>query len=174
MVAQKLSLESIHQNLEAIKGCKFVSFTYTNKQGETAKVLVNIGANFGSAKEKDAEILAAFEPSNELEVAAKEGLMKSLTNPSETASQAQKDAMVSILDGKFFFCPNTQNFLIWGKLEKKQVIVPGDYKETKKRELTIAKEKLEKQLSFGSVKFRRYNVENIRSVKINGILLELE
>lgn len=161
------------------KGCRFIKINgYCSKgTGEVANVLVNIGVNYGRAKQRDILALAKFAPTNDLEIKAKSELENSLINPDKVRSEAQINAYADLFPenpGKVRFCPNTGEISIFAHLVKKEIIEVGEYKTTKSRELTLAKNKIKKELNFATEKFRNYIVANIDQVKVNGNTIEIQ
>jgi hypothetical protein len=86
----------ITQLTESTKnGATFMTFLYTSKgTGETSKYQINFGIDYKAACDHDRKALVAYVPSNELEIQAKEEMLKSLTETLEegvSSSYTQKD-----------------------------------------------------------------------------------
>ncbi len=126
----------------------FVSIkNYQNNQGEISNYVINIGASYGNAKNKDTEFLS--EPGNLAAIEfgslapysedARIALLTANLNPSNQ-SEAQTDTYTTI-------CPNvrmhndTGRIYIFGFKVSKTVLVEGVYPKVNSRPLTLAKEK---------------------------------
>jgi len=151
-------------------GVTFVSLDYTKSSGERAKHLINVGASYAKAKEKDIETLEKLDVSTcdtdisiELLNKAKEALIKALKKPSKNRSEGQKNAYVHLCTG-FKECIASGDIHIYGMSVSKTVITKGEYKKTNKRALTIAKDFLRKN-HMKSTKFRTFIIKNADSVK---------
>lgn len=156
--------------LNTIKGCKFVAIKgYTNKSGEVSDIVVNLGASYGNAKEKDIEYLRTLDvktietsiDAETMELARIE-LLNSLIKPSETRSAAQTDSFLTI-NNALRIHKDSLAIFVYGYCENKKVLTKGEYKEVKSRPLTIAKNLIKKELRTG--KFRQYEISEIGMLK---------
>ena len=163
------------------KGVGFVSLQYRNKEGELSKRLLNVGAKYDNAVKKDIETLNAgveYVPSEkytradwDMALAEKK---KSLVQPDETRSNAQVNAYLIMNDsGTVKYNYEKQEFYLFAKSEKKEVLQAGTYKEVKSRPKTIAKKVIEDGMK--STKFRTFIIKSItHSVKINREVIEID
>ena len=160
-------------------GVSFVSIKgYTNKEGEVADHVFNIGADYGKAKEADIKFLQELDltkgewKSDMVTMAkAKAELIKSLTNPDEVRSQAQADAYTHICKGVKVH-NETGVLYVYGNRVSKVVHVEGNYPVKNSRPLTVAKDELRKLLKTG--KFRQFIMAEATSFKANGEILEVK
>lgn len=162
---------------------KFISVrNYTNEQGEVSNYVINIGADYGKAKEDDtvtlldAENLKAIDfgsvapYSEEARIALLEANLK-LTVASQNRSDAQTDAYTTICENVRMH-NDTGRLYIYGMRISKTVLIPGNYGPDTRRPLTKAKDKIREGLK--TSKFRQFCVDKIVEVKMNGETLEFE
>lgn len=176
-------ITNVKQAVEkSITGVSFMSVNnYTNKSGETANHLINIGIKYESAKKKDIALLNeldikkaikehGFTSSIELLEQAKKDLMVGFIKPDAARSQGQKDAYTVLFEGVKVH-NETGILYIYGYREKKTVIKEGEYKTVNSAPLTIAKNELKKLLKTN--KFVNFALEVGNTLKLNGETLEL-
>jgi hypothetical protein len=171
------NLKEFAEYLNSIKGCRFVGIKgYTNNNGEVSDILINLGASYVNAKEKDIEYLRTLDvtkmdttiDAETLETARVE-LLNSLIKPSETRSEAQTDTYLNINQALKIHKESLAIF-VYGYCENKRVITEGEYKEVKSRPLTIAKNFIKKNMRTG--KFRQYKLDEITMLKVGGLTIE--
>jgi hypothetical protein len=161
---------------KSITGVSFVSIkNYTNKQGEIANHLFNIGIRYENAKKKDVDTLLTlreheFKSDESLLKEARQALIDSFINPSKAQSEAQKDAYTHICEGLKVHNV-TGELYIYGYRENKTVIKQGEYKTVNSKPLTIAKDEIRKLLKTN--KFVNFSLEVGNTLKLNGETLEL-
>jgi len=169
------------QNILATNGAKFASFLYTSKgTGETAKYVVVLGANYLNLLEKSlAELLevntAKFTDLEKVAFAqVKASLEKSIAAHREGKQNEDytKKGQYRNLGKGLNVNDNDGSLQLFGLVISKTVIVPGVHKKVNSAPLTIAKSKLQKELSMS--KFREFALDtgNIHEVKANGETLE--
>jgi len=169
--------------LAAIGGARFASFTYTNKQGETAKYSLILGGSTEEMYRKDIEYftraLALL-----TRIGAKE---HNVLACAELLASRQKSLEVGIGHNPDYTNADTYLILngfrgvkmhretgalyVTGLVERKTVLVPGEYKTVKSAPKTIAKRKLEKMAFSG--RFRQFDLSAISRAALNGEVLEL-
>ena len=163
------------------KGVGFVSLQYRNKEGELSKRLLNVGAKYDNAVKKDIETLNAgveYVPSEKYTRAdwdmALTEKKKSLVQPDETRSNAQVNAYLIMNDnGTVKYNYEKQEFYLFAKSEKKEVLEAGVYKQVNSRPKTIAKKAIEGMMK--STKFRTFIIKKIaHQVKINREVIEID
>ena len=163
---------------KSITGVSFVSIrNYTNQSKEVSNNLINIGIRYESAKAKDIEFLqnldlTKLEAKSELSVLAmaKNELIASFIQPSESRSNGQKDAYTHIVSGLKVH-NETGLLYIYGYRENKTILVEGEYKKVNSSPLTIAKNELRRLLKTG--KFTQYAIEVGNTINANKQTLEL-
>lgn len=164
------NLNELTNFLNSIKGCRFAAIKgYTNKSGEVADIVINLGASYGNAKEKDIEYLRTLDVTKldttidvETLEQARIELLNSMIKPSEVRSAAQSDAYLTINQALKIHKDSLAIF-VYGYCENKKVITKGEYKEVKSKPLTIAKNLIKKELRTG--KFRQYELNEIAMLK---------
>lgn len=182
-------METTKKFIEVLKNAKpgFVSMTYTNKQGETAKLKINLGYSYGNAKEKDIDMLENYLRGNDLAYIPSEKytkadweqaiteLLNSAKSPDLNKSLGQQDAYINITEnGTLKWNIETQKLYIHAKVETKEVLVRGEYKEVKSKPLTIAKDAIRKEYLVTG-KIRNYILENLEGkMRISGTTLEID
>jgi hypothetical protein len=158
----------------------FVSIRkYTNKYGEIANHLINVGASYSKAKERDIEFLKHLDlDSNEFEfksakallIEAKQALIESFENPNENRSQGQIEAYTAIVDGVKVHNESGKVY-VYGYRQNKTILQDGVYPVVKSRPLTIAKDEIRKLLR--TSKYTQYVLDNVGEIRANGETLEL-
>ena len=158
---------------------KFVAINgYQNEQGEISNYLINLGVDYGTAKAEDTEKLKDkenflsidFGSSALFSDAARMALLDANLKPSRQ-SIAQTEAYTTV-------CPNVrlhegkQRLYIFGFIVSKVVLVEGVYPDTNSALITIAKNKIKKQLR--TSKFRQFCLDKITEVRIKGETLEID
>lgn len=143
---------------------------YSNKYGEVADVIVNVGMNYPKAKEQDIETLKKVSVSslaNEtvssmLLEEARAKLIEAFIKPNENRSKGQIDAYTHMGNG-IKVHNVTGDIYIYGYKHRKTVVVKGDYPKVNSRPLTLAKNLLRKGLKTG--KFSQYKVSQADFIK---------
>ena len=158
---------------------KFIAVrNYENKQGEVSNYVINIGVDYGKAKDADTVTLgnpANFENVNFGKLAmyadqARVALLIANQKPS-VQSQAQQDAYTTIF-------PNvrvhneTGKVFVFGFRISKTVLIEGHYKSVNSSNLTLAKDLIREQLK--ATKFRQYELGKIKEVRLNGETIEFD
>lgn len=152
---------------------------YCNNQGEISNYVVNFGASYENAKERDIETLS--DPSciatldfgsvvNYAEQARIALLAAMLTESNQ--SKGQQDAYTSVFKNVRVH-NETGRVYIHGFRISKQVLVPVSYKPVNSAPLTIAKDIIREQI-LKSSKFRQFCVDKLVEIKMNGETLEFE
>lgn len=169
--------------LAAIGGARFASFTYTNKQGETAKYSLILGGSTEEMYRKDITYLTRA-----LSLLTRIGAREhNVLACSELLASRQKSLEVGIGHNPDYTNADTYLTLngfrgvkmhketgalyVNGLVEKKVVLIPGEYKAVKSAPKTIAKRKLEKMAYSG--RFRQFDLSAISRAALNGEVLEL-
>lgn len=180
----KSKIAELTKAIAGIQGTQFASFVYVPKkaEGETSRYTVNLGFSYHNAVVKsvtDLEIImdgivdkASLEYQAAVEVM--ESLKKTLTaheNGEQNEDYTKKGQYVSIGNG--LNLNTTDNTLqLFGLVQSKVVLKEGVYKTVKSAPLTVAKNKIRKQLTVS--KFREFALDetNIGTVKINGNVID--
>jgi len=178
-------IAQIAKAISSLKNVQFASLTYLSKSAnELARYTVNLGFSYHKAVEKsvtELEILMAENAGTwgELEKQAAEEVMASLKKTLEAHAHGEqnddytkKDQYVHIGNG-LNLNSNDNTLQLFGLVNSKVVITEGERKAVKSKPLTIAKNKIRKQLSMS--KFREFALDEsqISGVKINGDSIEL-
>jgi hypothetical protein len=184
-------LQKLVKALNEAKGAKFVSFTYTNKQGEKANRLIQLNTIRENALKKDLNIIPNVEYvendkfdkttfiTAQLELIKSTKMKLGIGDSSiskvdkekyANRSNGQKDAYVQVAKNMKFNLEN-QQLHIYAKEVRKTILVEGVYPTVNSRPKTIAKRFIEKQMK--SSKYRTYILSNFDKIKINGDTIEL-
>jgi len=179
---------------KTIKGTSFVGIRdYQNKQNEISNYTINAGISyenvlihdFTNLKNKQTEIVAVLKKSYPIAIIEKaysevyNSLEKRLSDEQTKAklrakgdetiarSDAQINAYINLAKGVKLH-KDTMQLHVFGLVVKKTILQPIEYKQTKSRELTIVKNKIEKLCEFKQSKYRTF-IFNKADVKMQGI-----
>jgi hypothetical protein len=173
-------MESLISALKSIKGAKFARFKYNARgTGEVSNYLTNLGVNVEKVYRDDLKTIEGLIPTLEgvkLEAAIelRDSIRASLEkgigeNPMYTGADT------------YFSLPNVPGVKVHKEtgdlhlvcmVERKEVIVPGTYKEVKSRPKTIAKKELEKSLRRSRI--RQFALSNVKIAALQGEVLVFE
>ena len=78
------------------------------------------------------------------------------------------------LNDMLVFNWNTERLSIIGQGVKKETIVEGEYKKVKSAPLTIAKKLIKKQSNLRVDKYKRFAIDNLNIVNLQGETLEIQ
>jgi hypothetical protein len=187
-----MKIQRLIAHLKSLVGkSQFVSFTYTNKFGETAKRLIQINTIYENALTKDLEIIPNVEyvQNDQYDratfITAQAELLKSAKmslginddtmnkddkQKHKNRSEGQKNAYIKIAPN-MKYNTETQQLHIFAKEVRKTIITEGVYPTTNKRAKTKAKDFIKKSMK--SSKYRTYIVSSIETIKLNGDTLEI-
>lgn len=181
--------------IKNIKGAQFASLTYKTVEkrnakneivsgGEISRYTVILGFNYNTLVEKSVTelevIIGGFdERTPEIEREAAAEVMASLQKTLEAHERGEQNEDYTkkgqyIPMGNGISLNTSDNTIqLFGLIHSKVVLKEGVRKEVKSKPLTIAKNKIRKQLSVS--KFREFalDLENIGSVRLNGETIEL-
>jgi len=162
-------------------GCRFMSFLYTSKgTGETSKYQINFGVDYHNACSQDKIALESYQPSNDLEVTAKEEMLQSLTETltlGVSSAYTNADKFVPIGKGMRQHV-ETNELYVWGFIQSKEQVAPptNPKKPVNSRPLTLAKKAIEKACDFKRLKFGQFilNPVNIAGIVTCGDHIEIQ
>ncbi len=176
-------IEQIIREIAHIRGCQFASLTYLSKGDKSlARYTVNLGFSYDNLVKKSVEELSVLmlgvKPGT-LEHTGAEELMDSLndtliahTRGEQNDRYTKKDQYLPIVNG---LCVNSKDMTLqlFGLLQSKVILVEGEYRHVNSAPLTIAKNKIRKQLSVS--KFREFSLDagNVSGVSINGTTIQM-
>ncbi len=155
----------------------FISIkNYQNNEGEISNYVINVGASYENAKKSDTDFLSNPENLSGIDFGnvdllkdqARIALLEANRKPSNQ-SIAQTEAYTTVF-------PNvrvhneTGRIYVFGFKISKQVLVPVKYKSVNHAPLTVAKEKIRKNLK--ACNFRQYCVDKLVEIKMKGETLE--
>jgi hypothetical protein len=170
-------------------GCRFCSLKYTNEHGETSRYTLHFGFNIEELYKSDLlEVGLMLEDTQtplvgidrqaaiEIKQSIEESLTKGIGNNSRYTLQGYYDGVSENSEIKLHTDEKTsERFLyIRGYVHSKTVLVPGEYPVVKSRPLTIAKNKINKNLKRGKIRTFKVNVNVLKTIKINGLTVEIE
>jgi hypothetical protein len=171
-------------------GTQFVGFTYTNKQGETSKYVIQTNTSYENALKKDLALVPTLEYvetekfDKETFETAKDEIVKSLKmslgkldetmtkteiEQHQNRSNGQKDAYISIAPNVKYNVENMEVH-IFAKKHQKTVLVEGVYPVVNSRAKTIAKDSIRKHMK--STQYRTFIITNVETIKVNGDTIE--
>lgn len=161
-------------------GCRFMSLTYTSKKHqETARYTLLVGQSYHNLVEKSiAELLVKLPTLTGIDKEAGEAVLASLQKTmvahaagQQNADYTKKDQYSHVSNGVNINLTDN-SIQLFGTVVNKVVLVPGVYPVVNSRPLTIAKNKITKDLSIG--KFREFALDAgvILGGKLNGETFE--
>lgn len=152
---------------------------YRNESGEVADFSIVFHISYENAIKRSILALEPVIPENDLEAQAKreliDGYKNSLAKMATTPIEEIEDAYTRFTDEDGTHIKGvklhteTDTLHLFGLVNSKRVIIPGQYKSSNKRPLTIAKDKLRKlcpvdkfrQFKLVSTQVDRISVENL-------------
>lgn len=139
---------------------------YRNEASEIANFSLLFHMSYRSALEKSKAILQGLALSNDLEKQARDELIasfdKSLLNMAQTPIEEIEDGYQRFFDEEGNYIKGvklhvaTDTLHLYGLVVHKRVMMPGMYKQTNRKPLTIAKDKLRYLTPVG--KFRQFKI----------------
>lgn len=160
--------------LAKVKTPKFVSVkNYENNEGEVSDYVINLGVSYESLVKKDIAALAEMKLTGIKEQARIALLMALASNQGEfrsNQSKGQRDAYIEILPNVRLHKDSGRLFVRGFRISK-TVLIEGNYKSVNSADLTIAKNKIRKELS--TPKYRQFAMDKISQVRMNGETLEI-
>ncbi len=165
-------------------GCRFASFVYTNQNHETSRYNVILGIKIESLYKSDLRTLENILPTTTgLQTVACQELINSIKN-SLTQGIGNNDSYTL----KGYYKPITDNgevklhkdedgvtkIYIRGYVIKKTVITKGEYPIVKHNPKTVEKDKLRKSMKQNKFRTFSININQIHTIKTNGITLEID
>lgn len=172
-------IQKLLKELQAVKDCRFVSFTYQAKgTGEIARH--NFATHYDYAKllRRDLSKVESMSFQGVKELARQE-LLKSLRNSLdclasgvENAAYTRKDSDIALGEGLSLNLA-TNTLRVRGLSIKKLVIQQGEVKKVNSSEKTLAKREIEKCLAKSKIREFILDAENLQVAKLNGKKIEL-
>jgi hypothetical protein len=139
---------------------------YRNSAGEIADYSVIFHMSYRNALQKSLTMLEDMQLTSDLEKRARQELItsfnQSLIKMEETPVEEIEDGYTRFFDSDGEYIKgvkvhtNTNTLHLYGNVVHKRVLIPGTYKETNRRPLTIAKDKLRSKLPVS--KFRQFKI----------------
>ena len=149
--------------------------------GEVADHIICFHISYETALKRSIETLRAYECLNELEVQAKDELIKSyeasLEKIATTEIEEISDGYSRYFDeeGKYVkgckLHVDTNTLHVYGLAHQKRVHKAGTYKEVKSRPLTVIKNKLRKMCVVDRFRQYRITADNVEMVKVEKLEL---
>lgn len=201
MDAYGITREAVERLIELTNGnerVRFVSIKGYNSDKslntEVANQVVNINASYGNMLEKDAltlnnvvlnrDVLPLVETWNyerydlngvsvaDFKKQVKEALgmaLQELRNP-KTGTRESNDIQ---LNKALYFNKNTMRLSVFGASISKEVVQEGVFKKVKSAPKTVAKQIIQKAVEPRTAKLRRFAIDNLNGMKMDGETLEL-
>lgn len=199
--AYGITREAVERLIELTNGnerVRFVSIKGYNSDKslntEVANQIVNINASYANMLEKDAltlnnvvlnrDVLPLVEtwnyerydlngvPVADFKKQVKEALemaLQELRNP-KTGTRESNDIQ---LNKALYFNTNTLRLSVYGASISKEVVQEGVYKKVKSAPKTVAKQIIQKAVEPRTAKLRRFALDNLNGMKMDGETLEL-
>ncbi len=161
---------------------------YTNKKGEVANHVINIGAKYENAQKRDVTTLTRYiseltsvegygatsEQATHLR-AANELLASVIKNQDpatrSTQSEAQRDTYTTL--GNLRIHNGTGEIYVAGFAVGKKILEAGEYKEVNSGPVVVQKNAITKALNLSTAKRRQFIIGNVQEIAINGNRLVL-
>lgn len=172
---------SLVESLATQKGSRFARITYTNKNGETFRETLNLGADYGRMlRDNYALLLTLSAPEGSIEAQAIAELTKSAEaslagdNPQNTNVDTFEAV---VMDGEAVRGlrrhKETGELYLDGLSQRgsREVLVAGVYPKVKSRPLTLAKDAIRQTLA--TARYRRYKFSATARIALNGDVLEV-
>lgn len=175
------------EKLLAIRGAKFVSFTYRSKaSNQLARYVLNVGASYGEIVKKSRLALGLMPASQLIEAGvcatlaeeAKAKVLASLDKTLAAHEVGQRNADYTKAEvyqpcgNGLQFNKETGGLVIIATTHSKIVLEEGVFKVVNSRPLTIATDRIRKLLPVG--KMKEFCLINVLGARLNGETLELE
>lgn len=192
---EKVVLELIDKT-NSMKGAKFASISdYSSdysQHSELANHTIILNFSYANMRKDDKETLRTFDVNlvdvNKFNYDSIELNGKDLTTYKNEVRESLNNALYEInnptkkdrvnndeyLNDILVFNWNTERLSILGQEVKKSVIVEGDFKKQKSAPKTIAKKLIMKQANLRVDKYRRFAIDNLSIVKLQGETLEIQ
>lgn len=165
-------------------GTRFAGITYTTKEGKTSRYNLLLGIKLESLYKSDLRYLTTLRSNldgvkavacDELINSITESLNVGIGNNSGYTLKGYYEPITSNGEVKLHKDEETgETFLyIRGYVVKETVMVPGVYKTVKSSEKTLAKKEIEKNMKRGKLRTFKINVNNLQSIRVNGMRLEI-
>ncbi len=181
---EKKEVKELVNMLDCIKGVSFVSLVYTNKYGEKARYILNVGIKHRRVLERDLESIKKLRTTLYPELAKKYGekvarvafdemetsLAKSLEGTNER-SQAQIDLYMHLNSGIKLNLKNYELYL-HGYLVSKKVLEKGEYKVVQSKEKTLCKNEIGRYLK--GRRYRQFKFDGTECFSTGGKKLIIE
>lgn len=199
--AYGITREAVERLIELTNGnerVRFVSLKGYNSDKslntEVANQIVNINASYANMLDKDAltlnnvvlnrDVLPLVEtwnydrydlngvPVADFKKQVKEALemaLQELRNP-KTGTRESNDIQ---LNKALYFNTNTLRLSVYGASISKEVVQEGVYKKVKSAPKTVAKQIIQKAVEPRTAKLRRFAIDNLNGMKMDGETLEL-
>lgn len=154
---------------------------YRNEKSEVADHNIVFHISYENALKRSLLALESVVPADDTEAVAKreliEGYQKSLEKLATSPLEERDDGYTRFVDdnGEYIkgmkLHTETGVLHLYGLLNAKRVIIPGQYKPTNKRALTIAKDKLRKLCPVD--RFRQYKLtaDRVESISVENLSL---
>lgn len=166
-------------------GARFASFTYTTQEGKTSRYTLLLGVNIEKMYRRDLHKLLTVRSSmegikkdaiEEMIASLNNSLEKGIGNNDNYTLKGYYAPLTSNGEVKYHEDENGEKFLyIRGYVTQEKVLVQGVYKKVNSRPLTLAKKEIEKMYCLrNKIRTFKINVNVLKSVKFNGMTMEIE
>lgn len=165
------------------KGATFASFYYkSNKppKGSGGEGIYNVrlGVSYSNYVKDDLTKLQAYEPKDEAEAQAKDEMIKSMTEhvTQGVSSSYTQQGLYTPLGKGISINNETGDISIRGYIQNYQSVVKGIAKKPPVKPVTVAKDKIRKELDFKHTGIRTFKLtpESIAGLKMKGNVIEFQ
>lgn len=158
---------------------RIINYSNDKGEGEIANYTINLGINYNNAKVSDIEFLRDEKNLYNIDFGSKDIAVHATSARIEMLHARLKPGAGSRAQTVAYetLCPNVrlhkekQRIYIYGFVVRKDVVKAGTYKPVDSAPLTIAKQKIEKQLK--ATQFRQFAFDKLKSVKVKGEEIEI-
>jgi len=154
---------------------------YRNEHSEVADYSIVFHISYENALKRSILALESIVPSDYLEVQAKrelvDGYSQSLAKMAITSVEEIDDAYTRFFDENGDYIKGvklhtkTDTLHLYGLLNAKRIIVPGQYQASNKRPLTIAKDKLRKLCPVSRFRQFRLSADHVERISVENLSL---
>ena len=186
-------MENLFNKFQELKSPSFISINnYENSNNELSNYTIIANASVENAKKKDLDSLKNCSLETLQKISKEKNLNQETlkTALSELISSAEKNLNTDLekrsnqhkgqIDSYINVCPSIRlhkesvKLHISGFQKSKKILKEGQYPKTNKREKTLCKEAIKKELNLRMIKYRSFHLDKIKNVKITGDTINIQ
>ena len=167
-------ISDVSKHTEIAKHTILLNFSYENMRKDDKETLrtfnvLNVDLNKWNYDSIDLNGVTLEDYKKEVRKELNQALYE-LNNPKKKEGESNDEKINDIL----VFNWNTKRLSMWGQSVKKEIILEGEFKKVKSKAKTIAKKLIESQANLRTSKFRRFSIDNLSEVNLQGENLEIQ